>query len=76
MLHGGYALWAGFVVLKHAPAVYRWGTLAALSFGLPVMAYHLLEDPLIRLGGRIATTLGTRSGGGIGAVAVSANRTE
>ncbi len=71
-----YAQWAGLVVLKHAPAVYRWGTLAALSFGLPVVAYHLLEDPMIRLGGRVAKALRAGSGGGIGARLVSANRTE
>jgi len=55
-----YAQWAAFVVLKEYPAAVRWGTLAALSVGLPIGLYHLVESPMITVGARLAHRLPMR----------------
>ncbi len=51
------AIWFAFVKLASAPAWLRWAVLATLSAGLPVVLYHLLEEPLINLGRSLAEAL-------------------
>lgn len=43
-------LWLSFVVLAGAHPVVQWGLLAALLVLVPWLAYHLVEQPMIRLG--------------------------
>ncbi|WP_342115983.1 acyltransferase family protein [Pseudoduganella sp. OTU4001] len=43
-------LWLSFVVLAQAPALLQWGVLAALLVLVPWLAYHMVEQPMIRLG--------------------------
>jgi peptidoglycan/LPS O-acetylase OafA/YrhL len=52
-----YAMWAAFVVLRDTSAVLQWSCLVALSVALPLMAYHLLEAPFIRMGSALASRL-------------------
>ncbi len=39
------ALWIGFVVLGSAPALVRWATSAALVVAMPLVGYHVVEEP-------------------------------
>ena len=55
-----YALWTAFVVLKEYPVGVRYSVLVALSVGLPITLYHLVEAPMIRVGGRLAKRLPIR----------------
>ena len=52
-----YALWTAFIVLKNQPLLVRCVVLVALSLGLPVLFYRVLESPMIALGGRLANRL-------------------
>jgi peptidoglycan/LPS O-acetylase OafA/YrhL len=45
-----YGLWVGIDLMKQQPWWLRSTVVVALSFGLPVLLYHLLESPLIRVG--------------------------
>ena len=54
-----HAQWAALVVLKDQPAAVRYSVLIALSIGLPVALYHLVEAPMIRLGSRLTRRLST-----------------
>jgi peptidoglycan/LPS O-acetylase OafA/YrhL len=45
------ALWVGVELLRHQLWWIRSSIVLALAFGLPVLLYHLLEAPMIRLGG-------------------------
>ncbi len=56
-----HAQWGALVVLKDQPAAVRYSVLIALSIGLPVALYHLVEAPMIRLGARLAASLSTTS---------------
>lgn len=51
------AIWFAFVKLASAPVMLRWAVLLMLSAGLPVVLYHLLEEPLIKLFRALAETL-------------------
>jgi peptidoglycan/LPS O-acetylase OafA/YrhL len=46
-----YGLWAGVEVMSHQRWWIRFLVVVALAFGLPVLFYHLLEAPMIQLGG-------------------------
>jgi peptidoglycan/LPS O-acetylase OafA/YrhL len=50
-------MWITHVPLAHAPGIVRWGFLAASSVMVPVLLFHLVEDPLIRVGKRVASRL-------------------
>lgn len=52
-----HAQWAALVLLKDQPAAVRYSMLIALSIGLPVALYHLVEAPMIRVGARLAAGL-------------------
>ncbi|HPV81858.1 MAG TPA: acyltransferase [Nitrospira sp.] len=56
-----HAQWVALVVLKDQPAAVRYSVLIALSIGLPVALYHMVEAPMIRLGARLAASLSTTS---------------
>jgi peptidoglycan/LPS O-acetylase OafA/YrhL len=47
------AIWFSFTVLGHSGVVTQWAVFIALIFALPVAAYHLIENPGIRLGKRV-----------------------
>ncbi|GAC1662065.1 MAG: hypothetical protein NVS9B15_25510 [Acidobacteriaceae bacterium] len=47
------SLWIAFVVLRSASLGLRVGVFALLLVALPVALYHLIEEPCIRLGGRL-----------------------
>jgi peptidoglycan/LPS O-acetylase OafA/YrhL len=48
------AIWVAFFALSAAPLAARWLTFAALAAGLPFIAYHTVEAPLIALGIRVS----------------------
>ena len=50
------ALWIGFVVLGSATALVRWVASAVLVVALPLIAYHVVEEPGILLGARLAAS--------------------
>ena len=52
-----YALWTAFIVLKDQPLWLRCAVVAALSAALPVLFYHLIEHPMLKLGARLANRL-------------------
>lgn len=54
-LSHGTALWVGAVVLAGQPMAVRVLVTLALGFGVPVLAYHAIEAPMVRLGARLAT---------------------
>jgi peptidoglycan/LPS O-acetylase OafA/YrhL len=45
-----YGLWAGIDLINHQMWLIRCIVVLAISFGLPVLFYHLLESPMIKLG--------------------------
>jgi peptidoglycan/LPS O-acetylase OafA/YrhL len=48
------AIWVPFVGMSGAPLVTRWATFVVLAAGLPIVAYHAVERPMIALGIRIS----------------------
>jgi peptidoglycan/LPS O-acetylase OafA/YrhL len=50
-------MWITHGPLAHAPGIVRWGFLAVSSAVVPVLLFHLVEDPLIRVGKRVASRL-------------------
>jgi peptidoglycan/LPS O-acetylase OafA/YrhL len=52
-----HAQWTAFIVLKDYPAAVRYSVLAVLSIGLPIALYHLIEAPMVKMGGRLADRL-------------------
>jgi peptidoglycan/LPS O-acetylase OafA/YrhL len=48
------AIWVAFSRLGTTPPVVRWATFLALAAGLPFLAYHMIERPMIALGIRIS----------------------
>jgi peptidoglycan/LPS O-acetylase OafA/YrhL len=54
------AIWVAFVGLSGTPLVIRWLTVVALGVGLPFLAYHSVERPMIALGVRISERLRER----------------
>lgn len=49
-----FAIWFSFERLHAFPFWARVGVFLLLAAGIPVLAYHLLEDPLIRFGKRVS----------------------
>jgi peptidoglycan/LPS O-acetylase OafA/YrhL len=47
-------MWIVYVPLAGAPAVVRWGFLVVASTAVPVLLFHLVEDPMIQVGKRLA----------------------
>jgi peptidoglycan/LPS O-acetylase OafA/YrhL len=50
----GLAMWIAFVRLAAYPLAVRWAVFVPLAVAAPVVAYHGLEEPLIRLGRKLA----------------------
>lgn len=50
-------LWFSFVVLRDVPVVVQWTSLITLSVAIPVGLYHAIEEPMIRVGKRLAGSL-------------------
>lgn len=50
------ALWVGHVVLRDSPLLVQLAITVSLLVVLPIIAYHAIEAPLIRLGTRVAQT--------------------
>ena len=48
------ALWLAFSLLSEWPRVAQWGVFAAVVVALPYAGYHLIEEPLIQIGNRVA----------------------
>lgn len=48
------AIWVAFVKLAFLPAMLQWAALAVLMVAVPWIAFHALEDPMIRFGKRAA----------------------
>jgi peptidoglycan/LPS O-acetylase OafA/YrhL len=48
--------WFAFVRLHDLPAPAQWSVFVILAVGLPVLLYHTLEEPMIRLGNRLVET--------------------
>jgi peptidoglycan/LPS O-acetylase OafA/YrhL len=45
-------LWFAFVKLHSAPALIQWPTFLILIFLVPILSYHLIEEPCVRLAKR------------------------
>jgi peptidoglycan/LPS O-acetylase OafA/YrhL len=50
-------IWLAFDVLGGEPAWVSWATFAVLLAAIPVALFHLVESPMIRVGGRVADRL-------------------
>ncbi len=50
----GFAMWIAFVRLGALPVLVRRAVFVALAVSSPVVAYHTVEEPLIRAGRRLA----------------------
>jgi peptidoglycan/LPS O-acetylase OafA/YrhL len=46
-----YGIWAGIDVMRHDPWWIRSIVILTVAFGVPVLLYHVVESPMIRLGG-------------------------
>jgi len=55
-------LWLAFVRMAYLPPPMRWMVFAALAVGLPVLLYHLVEQPMIHVGVALAANLQRRGG--------------
>lgn len=51
-----FCIWFAFERLGKLPALVKIPVFVALAAGLPVLFYHLLEEPMIRVGKRVAKT--------------------
>jgi peptidoglycan/LPS O-acetylase OafA/YrhL len=49
-----FCIWFAFERLGKLPALVKTTVFVALAAGLPVLFYHLLEEPMIRVGKRVA----------------------
>lgn len=54
-------LWLAFDRIPGLPMPARWALFVAAMVAVPVAGYHWLEEPLIRIGGRVAGRLSRRS---------------
>lgn len=52
-----FAMWIAFVRLGACPLAVRWAAFVLLAVAAPVAAYHALEEPLIRIGHKVAGRL-------------------
>ncbi len=48
-----FAIWVGFGVLQAWPLALRWSVFTVLIVSVPVVLFHTIEAPLIRVGGRV-----------------------
>jgi peptidoglycan/LPS O-acetylase OafA/YrhL len=51
-----FCIWLAFERLGKLPGLVKIPVFVALAVGLPVLFYHLLEEPMIRVGKRVAKT--------------------
>jgi peptidoglycan/LPS O-acetylase OafA/YrhL len=51
-----FCIWFTFERLRNLPALVKIPLFVALAVGLPVLFYHLLEEPMIRAGKHVART--------------------
>jgi peptidoglycan/LPS O-acetylase OafA/YrhL len=65
------AIWVAFVGLRASPLGIRWLAFVALAAGLPFLAYHAVERPMIALGIRISERLRERRSVGTDAAATA-----
>jgi peptidoglycan/LPS O-acetylase OafA/YrhL len=56
-----YAQWVALVILRDEPVAVRIGALVVLSVGMPLIAYHLIEAPMIAAGVRLSRRLPAKS---------------
>jgi peptidoglycan/LPS O-acetylase OafA/YrhL len=54
-----FAIWLAMQEMSHLPKIYRFSVLLVLSAGLPVIFYHGIEEPMIRLGKKVADRYAT-----------------
>jgi peptidoglycan/LPS O-acetylase OafA/YrhL len=47
-------IWLCFVILRGHSLVLQWTLLVTLSIGIPMLLYHLVEEPLIKAGGVVS----------------------
>ena len=52
-----FALWFAFMYAAAAPLALRWLIFAALVVALPVLMFHSVESPMIKLGNRVVRAL-------------------
>jgi peptidoglycan/LPS O-acetylase OafA/YrhL len=45
-----FTIWLAMDEMSHLPVVYRLGTLIVVGAGLPILLYHLLEEPMTAFG--------------------------
>jgi peptidoglycan/LPS O-acetylase OafA/YrhL len=57
-----YGVWLGIDVLKNHAWWVRAVSVVAVSFGLPVVLFHILESPMMKLGSRLANWVPARRG--------------
>jgi peptidoglycan/LPS O-acetylase OafA/YrhL len=50
-------MWVTRNVLSTTPGIVRWGFLSITSILIPALLFHFVEDPLIRIGGRLAASI-------------------
>jgi peptidoglycan/LPS O-acetylase OafA/YrhL len=65
------AIWVAFVALRAMPLAVRWLTFVVLAAGLPLIAYHMIERPMIGLGIRISERFRERGSVATDAAAVA-----
>lgn len=61
------ALWAGFTLLRDLPVPVQVLVAVTLLVLMPLASYHLVEEPMIRVGGHVAERLGPGAPSGAGA---------
>jgi len=47
-------IWFAFEYLGRFPLAVQWSTFALLITGIPVLAFHTIEAPMMRIGSRLA----------------------
>lgn len=52
-----FCLWGAFMVWPDLPRVAQWALFTLFMLVLPVVLFHAIEQPMIRLGGRLAAKL-------------------
>ena len=52
-----FALWFAFIYAARAPLALRWCIFATLVVAVPVVMFHTIESPMIKLGNRVVRNL-------------------
>lgn len=47
-------IWVGMVLLRDSPLIVQFAVAIGLTFALAIVLFHLIEQPMIRLGGRLS----------------------